>query len=105
MLITDMPGVFADRTAELNAANKKCENEKNAQNAETNFTNPWRNYCTARKRLCDHPPKSKDQTQIRQFPTLCVRNCVSSNRTSSCRNSYNSGKNVQNVRHLNSTMV
>jgi len=33
VLITDMPGVFADRTAELNTTNKKCENENNPKGA------------------------------------------------------------------------
>src|SRR5205809_4592403 len=83
-----MPRVFADPTAELNATNKQRENKKNRKNAETNLTNPRRNPCTAQKRLCDHSPKMKSRNPIRQFPTVCVRNCASSNRTSPHRKSY-----------------
>src|SRR6187455_3582182 len=32
------------------------------------------------ERLCDHSQNTKDET-LRQFPTLCVRNCASSNRS------------------------
>ena len=62
-----MPRVFADPTAELNATHEKRENKKNRENAETNFTSPQRNYCTARERLCDHSPKMKRQTRFDNF--------------------------------------
>jgi hypothetical protein len=39
-----MSRVFADPTAELNAAHEKRENEKNREDAEANFTRPRRNY-------------------------------------------------------------
>ena len=85
VLITDMPRVLPGPPAELNAADEKSENEKSRENAEAYFTTPRRNYCTAPKRLCDHSPKMKRRTPIRQFLTVCVRNCVSSNRPSSQR--------------------
>ena len=60
MLITDVPRVFADPTAELNATKKKREDGKDRENTEANFTNPRRNYWMAQERLRDHSPKSKD---------------------------------------------
>lgn len=93
-----MPRVFADRTAQLNATNKKCENENYPENPETNFTNPRRNCCTAQKRLCDHSPsKTKRPNPVRQFSIVCVRNCVSSNRTWSCQQSLKGAKNASEV--------
>ena len=59
VLITDVPRVFADPAAELNATQKKRKYKKNRENAEANFTSPRRNYCTPQERLCDHPPKNK----------------------------------------------
>jgi len=61
-----MPSVFADLTAELNATKKQHENEKNRENADTNFTDPRRNYCTDQERLCDHSQK-KDETRFDSF--------------------------------------
>src|SRR5512132_2285276 len=77
-----MPRVLPGPAAQLNATQEKGENEKNRENAEPNFTSTRGNYCTAQKRLRDHPPKMKRRNPIRQFPTVCVRNCASSNRSS-----------------------
>src|SRR5262245_49411744 len=55
-----MPRVFADPTAQLNATQEQRENEKNRENAEANFTSPYRKYRMARKRLRDHSPKDKE---------------------------------------------
>jgi hypothetical protein len=57
VLIADMPRVLPGPAAQLNATQEKGENEKNRENAEPNFTSPRGNYCTAQKRLRDHPPK------------------------------------------------
>src|SRR6476646_9600104 len=92
VLITDMPRVLPGPAAELNATDEKSKNENNGENAEPNLTNPRRNYGSAQERLCDHSPKMTKRTPIRQFPTLCVRNCASSNRTSSQRQPCSKGK-------------
>ena len=97
MLVTEMPRVLPGPAAELNATQEKRENEKNRENAEANFTSPRRNLCTAQKRLRDHCPKMKRRNPIRQFPTLCVRNCASSNRTSPHRQSYGGCKSTAGV--------
>src|SRR5262249_31496932 len=55
-----MPRVFADPTAQLNATQEQRQNEKNRENAEANFTGPYRKYRMARKRLRDHSPKDKE---------------------------------------------
>ena len=61
-----MPRVLPGPAAELNAAQKKRENEKNRENADANFTSPRRKYCTAQERLRDHSPK-KDETRFDSF--------------------------------------
>ena len=86
-----MPRVLTGPTAKLNAADEKSENEKSRENAEPYFTTPRRDYCTTPKRLCDHSPKLKRRTPIRQFLALCVRNCISSNRPSPQQQPFKNG--------------
>src|SRR4029077_2843073 len=77
-----MARILPGPAAKLNPTDEKSKNEKTRENAEAYFTTPHGNNCTAPKRLCDHSPKMTKRTPIRQFPTVCVRNCASFNRTS-----------------------
>src|SRR5262245_36207481 len=76
VLIADVPGVLSDETAELNAAEEETENEKDRENAETNFTSPRRKYYTAQRRLRDHSQKRKDESRFDNFQQFAFETAV-----------------------------